>query len=152
MPNYFIWDSSYLVWRSSISYIFATCAFWAILCLFYCSPPHTPPPIWQMFQVLLVYFDHTHIWKVSGCSNHGPISFFDVVAAYFWMVLLGMEIWNVGQNAMFVFWRQNRVSMRDHDAWFIPYVYSMDDWVICFCTILVLEPKEKLFILLFKVL
>jgi hypothetical protein len=46
-------------------------------------PRPTTPPIWQMFQALLVYFDHMHIWKVSGCSDHGPIPFFDVVAAYF---------------------------------------------------------------------
>jgi hypothetical protein len=46
-------------------------------------PCPTTPPKWQMFQELLVYFDHIHIiWKVSGCSNHGPVPFFDVVAAY----------------------------------------------------------------------
>ena len=39
--------------------------------------------------------------------------------------------------------------MRDHDPWFIPYRYGMDDWVVYWCTKLVLEPKEKLFILLF---
>ncbi|OEU06255.1 hypothetical protein FRACYDRAFT_255481 [Fragilariopsis cylindrus CCMP1102] len=38
-------------------------------------PCPTIPPIWQIFQILLVYFDHTYIWKVSGCSNHGPILF-----------------------------------------------------------------------------
>ena len=27
-------------------------------------PRPTSPPIWQMFQALLVYFDHIHIWKV----------------------------------------------------------------------------------------
>jgi hypothetical protein len=46
-------------------------------------PCPTTPPIWQMFQALLVFFDHMHILKVTGCSNHGPIPFFDVVAAYF---------------------------------------------------------------------
>ena len=46
-------------------------------------PRPTTPPICQMFQVLLVYFDHVHIWKVSGCSDHGPTTVFDVVAAYF---------------------------------------------------------------------
>ena len=48
-------------------------------------PRPTTPPIWQMFQALLVYFDHMYIygWKVSGCSNHGPIPIFDLVAAYF---------------------------------------------------------------------
>ena len=43
-----------------------------------------------MFQALFVYFDHMHKWKVSGCSNHGSIPFFDVVAAYFWMICLGI--------------------------------------------------------------
>ena len=46
---------------------------------------------------------------------------------------------------------KNRVSMRDHDPWFTTYGYKMDDWVVFWCTMLVLEPKEKLFILLFKV-
>jgi hypothetical protein len=46
-------------------------------------PRPITPPIWQMFQVLLVCFDHMHIWKVSGCSNFEPIPFFDVVAAFF---------------------------------------------------------------------
>ena len=43
--------------------------------------------------------------------------------------------------------------MRDHEPWFIPYGYwyGMDDWVVFWGTMLVLEPKEKLFILLFKV-
>ena len=41
--------------------------------------------------------------------------------------------------------------MRDHDPWFIPYGYGMDEWVVFWCTMLVLEPKEKLFVLLFKV-
>ena len=34
--------------------------------------------------------------------------------------------------------------MRDHDPWFIPYGYEMDDWVVFWCTMLVLEPKQKL--------
>ena len=46
---------------------------------------------------------------------------------------------------------KNKVCMRNHAPWFIPYGYRMDDWVVSWCTILVLEPKEKLFILLFKV-
>ncbi|OEU09744.1 hypothetical protein FRACYDRAFT_248001 [Fragilariopsis cylindrus CCMP1102] len=38
-----------------------------------------------------------------------------------------------------------RLSMRDHEPWFIPYGYwyGMDDWVVFWCTMLVLEPKEK---------
>jgi hypothetical protein len=46
---------------------------------------------------------------------------------------------------------KNKVIMRDHDPWFIPYGYKMDDWVVFWCTMLVLEPKEKLFTILFKV-
>ena len=38
-------------------------------------PRPTTQPIWQILQALLVYFDHAHIWKVSWCSNHGPIPF-----------------------------------------------------------------------------
>ena len=94
--------------RGIISNNFATCAFWAILCLFYFSLP-TTPPIWQMFQVLLMYFGGVSwpyaykegIWGYKPWYN----SSFNVVAAYFWMVLLGMGIWHVSQNAMFVFWR-----------------------------------------------
>ena len=44
---------------------------------------------------------------------------------------------------------KNKVNMRDHGPWFILYGYEMDDWVGFWCTLLVLEPKEKLFILLF---
>ena len=44
---------------------------------------------------------------------------------------------------------KNKGSVRDHGPWFIPYVYKMDDCVVFWCTMLVLEPKEKLFILLF---
>jgi hypothetical protein len=33
--------------------------------------------------------------------------------------------------------------MRNHDPWFIPYGYGMDDWVVFWCTMLVLEPKES---------
>ena len=49
-------------------------------------PRPTIPPIWQMFKVLLVYFDHIHIWKgiwVLETWKHGPIPFFDIVAAYY---------------------------------------------------------------------
>ena len=45
---------------------------------------------------------------------------------------------------------KNKVSMRDHDPWFIPYGYEMDDWVVIWWYMLVLEPKGKLFISLFK--
>ena len=42
---------------------------------------------------------------------------------------------------------KNLVCMRDHDPWSIPYGYGMDGWVVFWCTILVLQPKEKLLIL-----
>ena len=46
---------------------------------------------------------------------------------------------------------KNKVSMRDHDPWFILNGYGMDDWEVFLCSMLVLEPTEKLFILSFKV-
>ena len=46
---------------------------------------------------------------------------------------------------------ENKVDMRNHDPWFIPYGYEKNDLVVFLCTMLVLERKEKLFILLFKV-
>ena len=106
MPSYFIWDSAYLVLGAVASQMFLQRVHFGLFYVYSVVPRPTTPPIWQISQVLLVYFDHMHIWKVFGCWNHGPIPFFDVVAAYFWMVLLGMEIWHVGQNVMFVFWRQ----------------------------------------------
>jgi hypothetical protein len=41
---------------------------------------------------------------------------------------------------------KNMVCMRDHDPWSIPYGYGMGGWVVFWCTRLVLQPKEKLFI------
>jgi hypothetical protein len=32
--------------------------------------------------------------------------------------------------------------MRDHDPWSIPYGYEMDDWVVFWCTVVILQPKE----------
>jgi hypothetical protein len=66
---------------------------------------------------------------------------------YFWArkydMLAKMQCWCSGGK--------NRVSMRDHVPWFIPYGYDMGDWVVLWCTMPVLKPKEKLFILIFKV-
>jgi hypothetical protein len=45
---------------------------------------------------------------------------------------------------------KNKVSRRDHDPWFIAHGYDLDDWVVLCCTMLVLEPKEELIILLLK--
>jgi ABC-type amino acid transport system permease subunit len=41
---------------------------------------------------IIVCSDHMRVWKVFGCSNFEPIPLFIVVAASFWMLLLGMEI------------------------------------------------------------
>ena len=45
---------------------------------------------------------------------------------------------------------KNKVNMRDRGPLFMLYGYEIDNWVVCWCTMLVLEPKEKLLILLFK--
>ncbi|OEU07171.1 hypothetical protein FRACYDRAFT_251455 [Fragilariopsis cylindrus CCMP1102] len=76
-------------------------------------PCSTTPPIWLMFQIFYVYFDHMHKWKVSGCWKY------DMLAK---MTCL----YSGGKN-------------------------KMDDWVVFWCTMLALEPKEKLFTILFKV-
>ena len=120
--------------------IFLQCVHFGPFYVFSIVPRPTTPPIWQMFQALLVYFDHMHIWKVSGC------------AAYFWMVLFGAWKYDMlAKMQCLCSGGKNKVCMRDHDPWFISYGYEMDDWVVFWYTMLVLEPKEKLFILLFKV-
>ena len=135
MPSYFTWDSAYLVWtRLHLVYIFAMCAFWAILCLFYCAPPHTPPT-WQMFQIMLVYI--ILIWKVSGCSNHGPILFFLCCGSLFLNDTFGHGNM-LAKIKCLCSGGKNKVSMRDHDPWFIPYEYGIDDWVVFWCIMLVL--------------
>ena len=102
MSSNFTLDSAYLVWAVKSQISLQPVHFW-LFCVYSIFFLPITPPMWQMFQVLLVYFDHTHIWKVSGCSNHGAITFWCCGSL---MILLGMEIWHVGQNAMFVFWRQ----------------------------------------------
>ena len=64
---------------------------------------------------------------------------------YFWAWKYDM----LAKMQCLCFGGKNKLSMRDHDPWFIPYEYEMDDWVVFWCTMLVLEPKEKLLILLF---
>ena len=67
-------------------------------------PCSIAPPIWPMFHVFLVYFDHMHISKVSVCSNHGPIPFLDALCSFF--LNATFMAWKYGmhdvQNAMFV--------------------------------------------------
>ena len=113
---------------------------WFYVCSIVPNP--TPPPIWQMFQVLLVYFDHIHIWKVSGCSMHGPIPFLML----WWQPISEWYIWAwkyymLAEMQCLCSGGKNKVSMRDHDPWFIPYGDVMDDWVVFWCTMLVLEPE-----------
>ena len=66
------------------------------------------------------------------------------------MVPLGMEIKDMLAKMQYLCsGGKNEVSMRDYDPWFVPYGNGTNNWVVFWCTMLVLEPKEKLFILLF---
>ena len=112
--------------------------FYVSILLFPTPLPHTNM---ANFPSIVGVFDHTHIWKVSGCSNHGPTTFWFCGSL---MILLGMEIWHLAKMQCLCSGDKNKVSMRDHDPWFIPYGYGLDDWVVFWCTMLVLEPKEKL--------
>ena len=128
---------------SSISNVFAICAFWAILCLFYCSPPHhtTSKYCWCILTIhiygrylgvqTMVQFLLLKLWQ--------PISEW-----YFWA-------WKYDMFAKMQYLcsgGKNKGSMMDCDPWLIPYGYRMDDRVVSWCTMLVLGPKEKLLILL----
>ena len=58
--------------RSSISNIFATCAFWAILCLFYCSPPHHTTNMATVPSIVGVFWPYTYmegIWVFKPWFN-----------------------------------------------------------------------------------
>ena len=114
------------------------CAFWAILCLFYCSPPHHTMCIYGRYLGVqtMVQFLFLMLWQ--------PISEW-----YFWAWKYDMMA-KMQCLGCLCSGGKNKVSMRNHDPWFIPYGYEMDDWVVFWCTMLVLEPKEKLFILLFN--
>ena len=100
-------------------------------------PRPTTPPAWQMFQVLLVCFDHMHKWKESGFRNHGPMLWQPICEWYFWAWKYDM----LAKMQCLCSGGKNEVSMRDYDPWFIPYGYEMDDWVGFWCTMQVLEPK-----------
>ena len=89
------------------SQIFLQCVHLGPFYVYSIVPRPTTPPIWQMFQALLVYFDHIHIWKVHGCSNRGSVPFCCCCGSlYLNGTFRYMEIWHVGQNTMFLFWRQ----------------------------------------------
>ena len=138
--------------RCSISDIFAVCAFLAILCLFYCSPSHYTTNMANDSCIVVVFWPYAYIegiWVLKPWSN----SFFWCCGSLFLNGTFGhgnMTCWPKC-NVCVLEAGKNKVSIRDHDPWFISYGYEMDDWVVFWCTMLVLEPKEKLFVLLFKV-
>ena len=122
------------------------CAFWAILCLFYCSPPHHTPNSSKHCWCILTKCIYGRYLGVEIMVQFLPLLFWQPTSEwYFWAwkydIMIKMQCLCSG----------GKVSMRDHDPWFIPNEYEMDDWVVFWCTMLVLEPKEKLFILLFRV-
>ena len=131
-----------------VSQICLQCVHFGLFYVYSIVPHPTTPLIWQMFKELLVYSDHMYIWKVAGCSIHGLILFLmlwqPISEWYFWAWKYDM----LARMQCLCSGGKNKVSMSDHDSWFIPYGYEMDDWVVCWCTMLVLEPKEKLFIYL----
>ena len=96
--------------RGSISNIFATCAFWAILCLFYCPLPHHTTNMANVPSFVVVYWLYAYM-EGFGCRNYVQNPSFDVVAAYFWMVLLGMKIRYAGRNAMFAHVLEARIRL-----------------------------------------
>ena len=38
---------------------------------------------------------------------------------------------------------KHMIFKKDLDPWSIPYGYEMEDWVVLWCTTLVLQPKEE---------
>ena len=59
IPSYFIWDSAYL-------------AFWAILCLFYCSLPHHTTKMANVPSIVGVFWPYAYMegmWVLKSWSN-----------------------------------------------------------------------------------
>ena len=81
MSSYFIWDLHSIPGMGAVASQMCILGHFMSIILFPAPPQHQYDK--QVFQVLLVYFDHIHIWKVSGCSKHDSIPFSEVVAAYF---------------------------------------------------------------------
>jgi hypothetical protein len=61
MPSYFIWDQPTWYGCGTISNTFATCVFWAIICLYYCSPPHHPPILADIAIIIGVFCSYEYI-------------------------------------------------------------------------------------------
>ena len=131
--------------HGSISNVFATCAFLVILCLFYCSPPHHTTNMANVSSIVDVFWPYVYkegIWVFKlFLMLWLPIS-----ECYFWaweyVMLAKMQcLCSGGKNK--VVWGimilgSSPMGMRWMTGWYL-------------CTMLVLEPKERLFILLFKV-
>ena len=104
IPSYFIWDSAYLVWAwLHLQYFCNVCILghYMSILLFPAPPNHQYgkcSKYWWCILTICIY------GRYLGVETVVQFFFVAVVAAYFWMALLGMEIWHVGQNAMFVFW------------------------------------------------
>ena len=151
MSSYFIWDSAYLVWAlKHLIYFCSVCIlghFMSIL-LF-------PVPLHHQYGKCSKY-----CWCILTICIYGRYLGVETMVQF-----LVLMLWQPISEWYFWAWKydmlakmqclcsggRNKVCMRDHAPWFIPYGYEMDDWVVFWCTMLVLEPKEKLFILLFNV-
>ena len=102
------------------------CAFWTIL-LFPTTPHHQYGKCsrysWCILTINIYgrYLDVQTMVQFLFLMLWQPIS-----ELYFWAwkydMLAKMQCLCSGGN--------NKVSMRDHDPWFIPYGYGMDDWVV----------------------
>ena len=67
------------------SQIFLQCVHFGPFYVYSIVPHPTIPPIWQIFQVWLVNFEHSYILygRYLGVQTMVQFPFFDAVAAYF---------------------------------------------------------------------
>ncbi|OEU06385.1 hypothetical protein FRACYDRAFT_254676 [Fragilariopsis cylindrus CCMP1102] len=70
-----LWGASIPVMGAVSSQIFLQCVHFGPFYVYSIVPHPTTPPIWQMFQVLLVYFDHMRICLfMNGTFGLGNIT------------------------------------------------------------------------------
>ena len=95
-----------------------------------------------------------HCWNIVSIYIHGRYLGVETMVQFLFLML-----WQPISEWYFWAWKydmlakmqclcsggKNNVNIRDYNLWFIPYGYEMDDWVVFWCTMLVVEPKEKLF-------
>ena len=115
-----------------ISNIFAMCAFWAILCQFYCSPPHHTTNMANVPSIVSVSWSYTNMEGIWVVLKPWSKSFFWCCGSLFLNNTFGygnMICWPKCNVCVL----EAKVSMRDHDPCFIPYGYGMDDWVVFLC-------------------